>query len=62
MSESVVKYLLLNPFGFTQRTFATATELETHIIERFGSTDAEAMHGHTGVRRTFRTESKQEVA
>jgi len=62
MSESTVKYLLLNPFGFIQRTFATAEELEAHIIERFGSTDAEAMHGHTGVRRTYRTKSNEEVA
>ncbi|MFI8664266.1 hypothetical protein ACIGKR_30015 [Rhodococcus qingshengii] len=62
MSESTVKYLLLNPFGFTQRSFATADELEAHIVNRFGSTDPESMHGHTGVRRTYRTESNQEVA
>ncbi|GAB7515159.1 hypothetical protein [Rhodococcus sp. no. 34] len=62
MSESTVKYLLLNPFGFIQRTFTTPEALEAHIIERFGSTDVEVKHGHTGVRRTYRTNSNEEVA
>lgn len=47
-----VKYLLLNPFGFTQRSFDTAEELEAHIEARFGGTDAESMKAHRGVRRT----------
>jgi len=47
-----VKYLLLNPFGFTQKSFGSPEELEAYIVQRFGGTTSEHMGAFRGIRRT----------